>query len=508
MPGPLLTATIGASARRGPAAGPLFIAGHGILELALLCALLYGLGPFLTATPVFIGISLCGAGIMLFMAIDMLRNLPKLTLHTEKEDPKKGSLIGAGILLSISNPYWTIWWGTIGLSLLVRAQKTGTAGGRILFQRPYTGGSCLVQFDFGCSMERQGSSYRQALPHSYRCLRNNPGVFRSLLSCIRTESDYTRRRCMKLSAIVSALLIMLSLSLTTLYISAEEADYSSESVVIYRYAESTGYGRTDNRKDQISIPFSRFAETSTRAVEETAETALLIQKGIVDFIDYLAASSEESTETRYDLSAEKLAPLTYRIRHRGIGFEGVFAFNMPSDILMREIAGLYENVYWQETVETEYAGNYTITVIEAEDAVAPYGLTDFKDAMVSATLIADKHQPLWGIHDGAGLLDGLGYLLVERQNRAVQGAGNYRPVSSNQHVMEEIVLRIRQSGENLAQEIHTEVNSLVQYEEDGTFLLPEELLEKQEGDNLEFALTYYDLAVRAGCETKLLAPSR
>ena len=65
---------------------------------------------------------------MLFMAIDMLRNLPKLTLHTEKEDPKKGSLIGAGILLSISNPYWTIWWGTIGLSLLVRAQKTGTAG--------------------------------------------------------------------------------------------------------------------------------------------------------------------------------------------------------------------------------------------------------------------------------------------------------------------------------------------------------------------------------------------
>ena len=53
MPGPLLTATIGASARRGPAAGPLFIAGHGILELALLCALLYGLGPFLTATPRF-----------------------------------------------------------------------------------------------------------------------------------------------------------------------------------------------------------------------------------------------------------------------------------------------------------------------------------------------------------------------------------------------------------------------------------------------------------------------
>ena len=147
---------------------------------------------------------------------------------------------------------------------------------------------------------------------------------------------------------------------------------------------------------------------------------------------------------------------------------------------------------------------YTITVIEAEDAVAPYGLTDFKDAMVSATLIADKHQPLWEYTTVRVYSTGLDiYWSNVRTALSREQAITGRFV--NQHVMEEIVLRIRQSGENLAQEIHTEVNSLVQYEEDGTFLLPEELLEKKEGDNLEFALTYYDLAVRAGCETKLLA---
>ena len=47
MPGPLLTVTISESTRRGAVAGPLMILGHGILELALILALLAGLAPIL-----------------------------------------------------------------------------------------------------------------------------------------------------------------------------------------------------------------------------------------------------------------------------------------------------------------------------------------------------------------------------------------------------------------------------------------------------------------------------
>jgi threonine/homoserine/homoserine lactone efflux protein len=128
MPGPLLTATIGAAATRGPVAGPLFIAGHGLLELLLVVFLILGLAPLLTSTPAFVLISLAGAVIMLFMAYSMFRSLPGLSLAAEIKPPSYTSLLTAGALLSVSNPYWTVWWGTIGLGFLLRAQRAGIPG--------------------------------------------------------------------------------------------------------------------------------------------------------------------------------------------------------------------------------------------------------------------------------------------------------------------------------------------------------------------------------------------
>ena len=129
MPGPLLTATISAAARKGPSAGPLFILGHGILELGLVVLIFLGLGPFLTGTWTFVTISLTGSCIMFYMAFSMFRSLPKLSLtqHTTNARDYR-SLVGTGALLSVSNPYWTIWWGTIGLGLLLRAGNAGFLG--------------------------------------------------------------------------------------------------------------------------------------------------------------------------------------------------------------------------------------------------------------------------------------------------------------------------------------------------------------------------------------------
>ena len=128
MPGPLLTVTVSESTQRGAVAGPLVILGHGILELALVLALLSGLAPFLKRDDVFIVIALAGGIILLWMAVSMFRSLPALRLDLTEEEQKPKNLIMTGIVMSLANPYWTIWWATIGLGYIMHSVKFGIAG--------------------------------------------------------------------------------------------------------------------------------------------------------------------------------------------------------------------------------------------------------------------------------------------------------------------------------------------------------------------------------------------
>jgi threonine/homoserine/homoserine lactone efflux protein len=128
MPGPLLTVTISESSRHGAKAGPLLILGHGILELALVVALLMGLAPFMEQEKVFIFIAIAGSGFLFWMAISMLRSLPGLTMQWHGAQPGRDHLILAGIFMSLANPYWTIWWVSIGLGYILYSMKFGYSG--------------------------------------------------------------------------------------------------------------------------------------------------------------------------------------------------------------------------------------------------------------------------------------------------------------------------------------------------------------------------------------------
>ena len=128
MPGPLLTAVIGEASRRGFPAGPLIIIGHGILELVLVAAILLGLAPYLQQQGVFVSIALAGAVILLWMAFSMFRSLPTLSLSLETGAPQHSNLIFTGIILSAVNPYWVIWWATIGLGYILHSGQFGIAG--------------------------------------------------------------------------------------------------------------------------------------------------------------------------------------------------------------------------------------------------------------------------------------------------------------------------------------------------------------------------------------------
>ena len=128
MPGPLLTATISESSRRGFIAGPLLITGHTILELALVIALLLGLAPFFQQPVVFAAIALIGSVILFCMAFGMFRSLPSLHLSWEGDHKRRSHPIISGILMSVANPYWIIWWATIGLGYILYSWRFGFWG--------------------------------------------------------------------------------------------------------------------------------------------------------------------------------------------------------------------------------------------------------------------------------------------------------------------------------------------------------------------------------------------
>jgi len=133
MPGPLLTVTIAESAHRGFKAGPLIVLGHALLELALIIALLAGLSFYLKKPMVTNVISLVGGGFLIFIGLNMIRDVIKgrVSLEQNKNNTGKGMTmhpVVAGILVSLSNPFWIVWWATIGLTYLTLALKSGTAG--------------------------------------------------------------------------------------------------------------------------------------------------------------------------------------------------------------------------------------------------------------------------------------------------------------------------------------------------------------------------------------------
>ena len=135
MPGPLLTATMVSSAERGWLAGPQIVLGHALLELALVAALLAGIAQFLVQPTVTMVIALVGGVFLIYLGIAMIRDVSTGQLKTlPGSDAQSGSVpvtmhpILAGILISLLNPFWSVWWATVGLSYLTFSLDSGPPG--------------------------------------------------------------------------------------------------------------------------------------------------------------------------------------------------------------------------------------------------------------------------------------------------------------------------------------------------------------------------------------------
>lgn len=131
MPGPLLTVTISQTVKRGFIAGPLLILGHAILELLLVVGLVLGLDAVLANEVVAGAMKLVGGAVLLWMAWGITKSLRHATLDLSASDTEtvlRGGIVVSGAIVSLSNPYWAMWWATIGLGYVTVALDSSRAG--------------------------------------------------------------------------------------------------------------------------------------------------------------------------------------------------------------------------------------------------------------------------------------------------------------------------------------------------------------------------------------------
>ena len=124
MPGPLTAATI-AKGYREQNAGIFIALGHAVIELPLMALIYFGFAHFFTSPEVKKIVGMAGGLMLVFMGLMVLRSFRKNMV--EAADLPYNSLV-TGIMLTGANPYFFLWWATIGIALIATAAQFGIWG--------------------------------------------------------------------------------------------------------------------------------------------------------------------------------------------------------------------------------------------------------------------------------------------------------------------------------------------------------------------------------------------
>lgn len=131
MPGPVTAMAVAQGARLGGVAGPLVTAGHAAAEALLVTVLAVGMGPALRHPRVVGVIGLLGGAVLLGMGAQMIVaawNTPSLP-GSRPAGPslRPASLVRAGLIATAANPYWLLWWVTVGAGYYALFSARGVA---------------------------------------------------------------------------------------------------------------------------------------------------------------------------------------------------------------------------------------------------------------------------------------------------------------------------------------------------------------------------------------------
>ena len=124
MPGPVFAVTV-AKGFKSQLAGIQVALGHALVEVPLILLIYFGFAQFFQNSVVQLVLSILGGGMILWLGISMFRARAEV-VQGGRDLPCNA--FTAGILTSILNPFFFVWWATIGSMLIMKFLNFGTMG--------------------------------------------------------------------------------------------------------------------------------------------------------------------------------------------------------------------------------------------------------------------------------------------------------------------------------------------------------------------------------------------
>ena len=124
MPGPVFAMVLTKSCKSSWA-GAQAALGHAVIEVPLILLISWGAASFFDQVLVKFILGVAGGGMVVWMGIGMFR--ARKVVASEQKDTSSNAFV-SGIILSVGNPFFILWWATVGALLISKAVEFGAGG--------------------------------------------------------------------------------------------------------------------------------------------------------------------------------------------------------------------------------------------------------------------------------------------------------------------------------------------------------------------------------------------
>ncbi len=281
-------------------------------------------------------------------------------------------------------------------------------------------------------------------------------------------------------------------------------------VVIYSDASPKDFGKSWKRHGVRIVSFPEFASSRTLAVADPdgVLTAVVLDGRVEQALKRFLEGFQERWMDPAWLWGERRGNRTiYTYFDPALRLQFSFSLEKPNEKLLSLIDRTYaKDPATRKEVREMYQKNYVVRIHAAENIFEPWLDTiTFEEALLAATLVGNTFQPLWGIHDGCGLLEPLPDRVEAETSLSLI---NYRPLQSHKSEYHAFILRVHRLAGSFPKNLWNEVNRILETGDIGGLQLPEELIPRGKGKDEEKTLLYYDVLTRMGYETRLLGVRR